>query len=108
MPKNSEKKLSIIQSIDRRVSLDEIAAFHGMTFDELLDTLESIVNAGLKLNIDYYLKDKMDDYLLDDIYQYLMESETGDVDEAIEELGDDVAPEDVRLVKIKFMSEKAN
>ena len=50
----------------------------------------------------------MDDYLLDDIYQYLMESETGDVDEAIEELGDDVAPEDVRLVKIKFMSEKAN
>ena len=108
VPKNSEKKLSIIQSIDRRVSLDEIAAFHGMTFDELLDTLESIVNAGLKLNIDYYLKDKMDDYLLDDIYQYLMESETGDVDEAIEELGDDVAPEDVRLVKIKFMSEKAN
>ncbi len=108
VPKNSSKKLSIIKSIDRQVSLNDIAIFNGLDFNELIDELESIVYSGTRINIDYYLRDAIDDYHLEDIYDYFKESETDSVDEAIKELGEDFTEEEIRLVRIKFLSEMAN
>ena len=104
----SKMKVSIIQSIDRKVALDDIAVAKGIEFDELLDEVESIVYSGTKLNIDYFLEEVLDDDKVDDIYEYFKESETDDVDEAIDELGDDYTEEEIRLVRIKFISEMAN
>ena len=101
-------KVSIIQSIDRKVALDDIALAKGIEFDELLDEVESIVYSGTKLNIDYFLEEVLDDDKVDDIYEYFKESETDDIDEAIDELGDDYSEEEIRLVRIKFISEMAN
>ena len=108
VPKNSLKKLSIIKSIDRQVSLNDIAVFNGFDFNELLDELESIVYSGTKINIDYFLNEVMDDYHLEDIYEYFKESETDSVEEAMKELGEDFTEEEIRLVRIKFLSEMAN
>jgi ATP-dependent DNA helicase RecQ len=106
--KKSQVKVSIIQSIDRKVALDDIALAKGIEFDELLDEVESIVYSGTKLNIDYFLEEVLDDDKVDDIYEYFKESETDDIDEAIDELGDDYSEEEIRLVRIKFISEMAN
>jgi len=106
--KKSQMKVSIIQSIDRKVALDDIALAKGIEFDELLDEIESIVYSGTKLNIDYFLEEVIDDDKIDDIYDYFKESETDDLDEAIDELGDDYSEEEIRLVRIKFISEMAN
>lgn len=106
--KKSQMKVSIIQSIDRKVALDDIALAKGIEFDELLDEIESIVYSGTKLNIDYFLEEVIDDDKIDEIYDYFKESETDDLDEAIEELGDDYSEEEIRLVRIKFISEMAN
>ena len=106
--KKSQMKVSIIQSIDRKVALDDIALAKGIEFDELLDEVESIVYSGTKLNIDYFLEEVLDDDKVDEIYEYFTESETDDVDEAIEELGDDYTEEEIRLVRIKFISEAGN
>jgi ATP-dependent DNA helicase RecQ len=106
--KKSQMKVSIIQSIDRKVALDDIAMAKGIEFEELLDELESIVYSGTKINIDYFLEEVLDDDKVDDIYDYFKESETDDIDEAIEELGEDYAEEEIRLVRIKFISEMAN
>ncbi len=104
----SKMKVSIIQSIDRKVALDDIALAKGIEFDELLDEVESIVYSGTKLNIDYFLEEVLDDDKVDDIYEYFKESETDDIDEAIDELGNDYSEEEIRLVRIKFISEMAN
>lgn len=104
----SKIKISIIQNIDRKVALDDIAVSKGIEFDELLDEVESIVYSGTKLNIDYFIYDRMDDDRVDDIYQYFKESETDDLDEALDELGNDYTEEEIRLVRIKFISEMAN
>ena len=106
--KKSQMKVSIIQSIDRKVALDDIAMAKGIEFDELLDEVESIVYSGTKLDIDYFLEEVLDDDKVDDIYDYFSESETDDLDEAIEELGDDYSEEEIRLVRIKFISEAGN
>ncbi|MBR6629225.1 MAG: DNA helicase RecQ [Bacteroidaceae bacterium] len=106
--KKSQMKVSIIQSIDRKVALDDIALAKGIEFEELLDEIESIVYSGTKLNIDYFLEEVIDDDKVDDIYDYFKESETDDLDEAIDELGDDFSEEEIRLVRIKFISEMAN
>ncbi len=106
--KKSQMKVSIIQSIDRKVALDDIVMAKGIEFDELLDEIESIVYSGTKLNIDYFLEEVIDDDKIDEIYDYFKESETDDLDEAIEELGDDYSEEEIRLVRIKFISEMAN
>lgn len=79
-----------------------------MEFDELLDEIEAIVYSGTKINIDYFLKEVMDDDKLKDIYEYFKESETDSVDIALDELGEDYSEEDIRLVRIKFLSEVAN
>ncbi len=104
----SKMKVSIIQSIDRKVALDDIAVAKGIEFDELLDEIESIVYSGTKLNIDYFLEEVLDEDKVDDIYEYFKESETDDIEEAIEELGDDYTEEEIRLVRLKFISEMGN
>jgi ATP-dependent DNA helicase RecQ len=104
----SKMKVSIIQSIDRKVALDDIAMAKGIEFGELLDEVESIVYSGTKLNIDYFLEEVLDDDKVDEIYEYFKESETDDIDEAIDELGDDYSEEEIRLVRLKFISEMGN
>ncbi len=104
----SKMKVAIIQAIDRKVALDDIAMSKGIEFEELLDEIEAIVYSGTKLNIDYFLEDIMDEDHLLDIYDYFKESTTDDIDDALDELGDDFTEEEVRLVRIKFISEMAN
>jgi ATP-dependent DNA helicase RecQ len=105
----SKLKVSIIQSIDRQISLDDIARAKGIEYDELLDEIEAIVYSGTKLDIDYYIDDVMDEEHMLDIYDYFLEeSETDSLDEAVEELGEDYPERDIRLVRIKFLSEMAN
>ena len=105
----SKMKVKIIQAIDRKVSLEEIAKSTGLDFDELLDEMEAIVYSGTKLNIDYYFEDiDIDEDVIDDIYDYFRNSETDDIDTALDNLDGDIYEEDVRLVRIKFISEMAN
>ena len=92
----SKLKVSIIQRIDRKVALDEIALTNGLEFTELLD------------EIDYFLNDVMDEDHIEDIYEYFKDSETDGLEDAIEELGGDYTEEEIRLVRIKFLSEMAN
>ena len=106
--KKSILKVKIIQSIDRQIPLDDIAQSMNVGFDELLDEIEAIVYSGTKLNIDYYLEEEMDDDHVDDIYDYFRESETDDIDTALDELDSDYTEEEIRLVRIKFLSEMAN
>ena len=108
VPNKSKLKVSIIQRIDRKVPLDEIAIANGLDFSELLDEIEAIVFSGTRINIDYYLNEEMDEDYINDIYEYFKDSETDDLEEAIEELGGDYTEEDIRLVRIKFLSEMAN
>ena len=104
----SKLKVSIIQSIDRKVALDDIASAKGIDFPELLDEIEAIVYSGTRLNIDYFLEEVMDEDRMLDIYDYFRESETDDLDVAMDELGDEYTEEEVRLVRVKFISEMAN
>ena len=104
----SKMKVSIIQAIDRKVALDDISVSKGIEFDELLDEIEAIVYSGTKLNIDYFIDDIMDEDHMLDIYDYFKESTTDNIEDALEELGDDFTEEEVRLVRIKFISEMAN
>lgn len=104
----SKIKVYIIQSIDRKVALDDLAISKGMDFDELLSEVESIVYSGTKLNIDYFLNEILDQDQISDIYDYFRESTTDDLEEALYELEDDYSEEEIRLVRIKFISEMAN
>ncbi len=105
----SKLKVSIIQSIDRKVALDDIADSKGIEFKELLDEIEAIVYSGTKINIDYFLEDIMDEDHIDEIYDYFKEAETDKIADALRELGEDeYSEEEVRLVRIKFLSEMAN
>jgi len=104
----SKLKIDIVQSIDRKVALDDIAEVKGLEFGELLDEIETIVYSGTKINIDYFLDEIMDEDHLDEIYHYFKESTTDDLETAIEELGGDFTEEEIRLVRIKFISEMAN
>ena len=104
----SKLKVSIIQSIDRKVALDDIALAKGIEFGELLDEVEAIVYSGTKLNIDYFLEDVMDEDHVDDIYDYFKESTTDSLEVAMKELGDEYTEDEIRLVRIKFISEMAN
>ena len=106
--KKSMLKVSIIQSIDRQIALDDIANAKGIDFDEMLDEVEAIVYSGTKINIDYFLEEVMDEDHVDDIYEYFKESETDDLETAIRELGEDYSEDEIRLVRIKFISDMAN
>ena len=108
VPKKSMQKVKIIKSIDLQVPLDDIAVAEGLDFDDLLTKVEEIVDSGTRLNIDYFLDDVMDEDHVDDIYDYFMNADTGDLNTAIEELGADYNDDEIRLVRIKFLSEMAN
>ena len=101
-------KISIIQSIDRGVILDDIAMAKGLDFDELLTEMESIVYSGTKLNIDYFIDEEIDEDKVEEIYEYFRSSDTDDLETAMRNLDDDISEEEVRLVRIKFISEMAN
>lgn len=105
----SKNKIAIIQGVDRKVSLPDLADSKGLTFDELLKEMEAIVYSGTKLNIDYYLNEEYDEEHVLDIFEYFQEADTDDLKAALDELGEDEYPEEeVRLVRIKFISEVAN
>ena len=106
--KKSIIKVKIIQSIDKQLALDDIAESLGLSFDELLDEVEAIVYSGTKININYFIEEVIDDEHVDDIYEYFRESETDSLDDAINELGDEYREDEIRLVRIKFLSEMAN
>ena len=106
--KKSMLKVKIIQAIDRQIALDDIANAHGIEVETLLDEVEAIVYSGTKLNIDYFLEEVMDEDHIDDIYDYFAESDTDSLEDAIDELGEDYSEDEIRLIRIKFISEMAN
>ena len=104
----SKLKVAIINAIDRKVALDDLAISKGVEFDELLDDIESIVYSGTKLNIDYFLVEILDEENLFEIYDYFKNSDTDNINIAIEELGGEYSEEEIRLVRVKFISEMGN
>ena len=107
-PDKSKLKINIIQQIDRKVALDDIAISLGLDFDILISEVEAIVYSGTRLNINYFIEEVIDEDRIEDIYEYFKESTTDDINEALSELGSDYSEEEVRLVRIKFLSELAN
>ena len=108
MANKSSKKISIIQAIDRKIDLEEVCDGMGMEFFEFLEELESIVEAGTKIDIDYFIREILDDDQIEDMLGYFRESEDGDIESAIQELGADYADEDIRLMRVKFISDVGN
>ena len=105
----SNNKIFIIQSIDRKMDFEDIARARNLDMDELLTEIEAIVNSGTRLDIQYYLNTIMDEDKVEDIYLYFKEdAETDSLDDAIDELGSEYSEEEIRLVRIKFISEVAN
>lgn len=105
----SLNKVYIITGIDRKQPLEDIAESKGMEIEELLSEIEVIVNSGTKLNLDYYIRQTIDDDKVDDIYEYFKtEASTDSLKEAVEELGRGYTEEEIRLVRIKFLSEMGN
>ena len=108
-PSKSANKVYIIQSIDRRLSLEDIAQARGMDMDELMSEIEGIVATGTKLNLDYYIEQNVDEDVVDDIYAYFCDdAESDSVAEAMEKLGPDYEEMEIRLVRIKFLCEIAS
>jgi ATP-dependent DNA helicase RecQ len=105
----SGDKIRIIQAIDKKISIDDIAKMLNKKRSELIHELETIVNSGTKLNIDYYLETVIDEDLITDIYEYFRTAATDSLDAALEEFkGDDIEMENLQLMRLKFMSELAN
>lgn len=104
----SKNKIYIIQHIDQMMDFEEIADARGMTYEQVIDEVENICYSGTKLNIDYYIDQLMDDDRQDDIYDYFLNAETDSISEAMGELAEDYSEDEVRLMRIKFMSEYAH
>ena len=108
-PNKSANKIFIIQSIDRHMSLEDIASAKGLDTDELMSEIEAIVSSGTKLNLDYYIEENLDEDIIEDIYNYFKnEATSDDVNAAMEALGPDYYEIEVRLVRIKFLCEIAS
>ena len=103
----SKLKVSIVQGIDRKVALDDLAESKGIEFEEMLTEIEAIVYSGTKINIDYFINEVMDQDVLEDIYDYFQEAETDDLNEAIHELSE-YEENEIRLIRVKFLSDMAN
>ncbi len=101
----SKVKIAIIHAIDRMIPLDEIAASRGMELSELLDEIEAIVNSGTKININYYVRELFDEDLQADIFDFYKNSESGDLNEALKEFGDECSEDELRIMRIKFMAD---
>ena len=105
----SANKVYIIQNIDRKIPLEDIAEAKNMEFSDVLDELEAIVAAGTRIDIDYYIRQTVDEDKVEDIYEYFKEEAQSDsIADAVKELGPDYEEEEIRLVRIKFLSEVAN
>ena len=104
----SKSKVTIIQAIDRKIDLEELAHSLNMSFDQLLEEIEAIVNAGTKINITYYLDNIIDVEDQNEIFDYFRESDTDSLDEAYSELCPDFSENEIRLVRIRFLSEMGN
>ena len=104
----SKRKISIIKAVDRKIDLKEVALSNGLDFDQLLDEIESIVNSGNKINLNYYIDDILDSDEQAEIFEYFRTAETGSLEEAYRELCPDYEEEEIRLVRIKFLSELGN
>ncbi len=104
----SKMKVFIIQAIDRKISLDDIAITKGLDFSELLDEIEAIIYSGTKINIDYFIEEVMEEDHIEEIFEYFKDSQTDNIHAAIKELGSDFTEEEIRLVRIKFISEMGN
>lgn len=102
-------KVAIIQNIDRKISLEDIANSKGLSFEQILTEIESIVSSGTKLNLNYYIDEIIDEDRQDEVFDYFRTAETDSIDDAIAELGDDdYTREEIQLMRIKFMSELGN
>lgn len=108
IPRKSNTRILIIQAIDRHVDLEELAESLGLEFDELLTELETIVDAGTRIDIGYYLEDIMDEDMLNEIEDYFRGCTEDDIEKAISDLGSEYDEEDIRLVRVKFISETGN
>ena len=104
----SKLKISIIHGIDRKIDLEELAESKGLEFDEFIDELEAIVDAGTKINIDYFLNEIMDEDRLLDLIDFFKEGQEDDIEAVFQELGDEYTEEEIRLVRVKFLSEMGN
>lgn len=105
---NSGLKLFIIQSVDRKLPLPDIASAKGMEMPEFIKEMEAIVYSGTKLNINYYIDEILDEDQQEELHEYFLEAETDKIDEAMEEFDGDYEDEELRLFRIKFISEVAN
>jgi ATP-dependent DNA helicase RecQ len=105
----STNKVFIIKNIDRKMPLEEVCKALGIEMDELIEEIEAIVNSGTKIDIDYYLRSILDEEIIDDIFAYFREeAESDSIEDAIADLEDEYSEEEIRLVRIKFLSEVAN
>ena len=104
----SKLKIAIIQSIDRKIDLNEIAESNGLDFDQLLDEIEAIVNAGTRINISYFINEIIDKEDQEEIFDYFRSSESDSLDAAYKELCPDFSEHEIRLVRIKFLSDLGN
>ena len=105
----SANKVYIIQNIDRKMPLEDIASAKGLEMEELMDEIEGIVLSGTKLNLDYYIEQTLDDDVVDEIYDYFMEeAESDSLEDAMKDLSSDYDEMEVRLVRVKFLCEVAN
>lgn len=102
---HSKTKISIIQAIDRKISLDELARSKNLELTDLIEEIESIISSGTKLNINYYLNEILEEDLQEEIYNYLRNSESDDIQKAYKDLDEEYTEEEIRLVRIKFLSE---
>ena len=105
---NSTLKLFLIQSIDRKLPLPDIASAKGMSMDALLSEAETIVYSGTKLNIDYWLDEVFDEDQQEELYEYFLDSKTDDVNVALNEFQGEFDEDEIRLYRLKFLSEVAN
>lgn len=105
----SQLKVSIIQNIDRKIGLEDIARAKGITYDDILKEIEAIVNSGTKLNLNYFVDEVIDEDRQDEVFDYFQSAENDSIDEALKELGEtDYSREEIQLMRIKFMSELGN
>ena len=102
-------KVFIIQSVDRKLSFDDIANAKGVEVRDIISEVEAIVNSGTRLNIDYYIEDILDEEHQEEIFEYFREAEDDSIESALDELGEDeYSEDDIRLMRIKFMSDMGN
>ncbi|MCH5213890.1 MAG: DNA helicase RecQ [Muribaculaceae bacterium] len=104
----SQTKIFIVQGIDRKIDLEELAESRSLEFGELITELEMIVQSGTKINIDYYLDDILDEDSQQDVIDYFLETEDDDIEAAFDELGDELTEDEIRLMRVKFISEMGN